>query len=253
MSGTDCLILTMGRSAEHVKTSLTKYSPNYLVLVTTEEFASTNRRRLANWKNRYDIKGQVLVIKDVFSEEGGLNTMMRIYEAYSICIDFNVESKILLGITGGTMNMAASAAAAASTLGIKMFYVIKPKSGKAIQPLRDVVELPAARAMSLMFLMPLRVLVLLKICIEDGVHGKGRYVLDAEMFDRINLGEGRFWALKEAKIIQNMDKKPGHWVITELGIEIISHVTNTPLMLKHIENFEEEKKNGEKNNSPMFG
>jgi hypothetical protein len=139
------LILTMGKSSEHVKTSLLRYSPDHLIIITSEDFASLSRRRLGQWKRQFDLVGDVFVIKNLFDVEGGNEIMTQTLFAIDILKQLDC-SPILLGITGGTMAMAAVAASTATIVGIPIFYVRQPLTKQVIQPMKDVLEFPTINA-----------------------------------------------------------------------------------------------------------
>ncbi len=153
------LVLTLGKSTEHVKTSLLKYSPNHLILLTSEDFASTARRQLSHWKKQYDLEGDVFVIENLFSNEASEHIMTQTL----LAIDFLKMAeldRILLGITGGTMHMAAVAASAATIADVPVFYVKQPDGDQVIQPNKDIIEMPSLSAFSILSSMPLEALEL---------------------------------------------------------------------------------------------
>jgi hypothetical protein len=139
------LILTLGKSSEHVKTSLLRYSPDHLVIITSEDFATLSRRRLGQWKRQFGLSGDVLVIENLFEVEGGHQIMTKTLFAIDILKTLDC-SQILLGITGGTMAMAAVAASTATIVGIPIFYVRQPLNNQVIQPMKDVLEFPTINA-----------------------------------------------------------------------------------------------------------
>ena len=172
MSGVG-LILTLGKSTEHVKTSLLNYSPDHLILITSEDFASTARRQLSHWKKQFDLEGDVFVIKDLFSDKAAELIMMQTL----LAIDFlNMAEldQIFLGITGGTMHMAAAAASVATIADIPVFYVKQPDGKQVIQPNKDIIEMPTLSAFSKLSSMPLEALELFVYSFtekENGVKG----------------------------------------------------------------------------------
>ncbi len=139
------LILTLGKSTEHVKTSLLNYSPKHLIILTSEVFASTARRQLSHWKKQFDLEGEVFVITDLFTAVGAENIMTQTFRAIDSLL-VKESDPILLGITGGTMHMAAAAASAATLADIPVFYVKQPDGEQIVQPNKDIIEMPTLSA-----------------------------------------------------------------------------------------------------------
>ena len=155
------LILTIGKSTEHVKTSLQHYSPNFLVLLTSEDYASTTRRKLSHWKKQYDLEGEVFVIADLFSSEAAENIMAETLKAIDILNMAKMEP-IFLGITGGTMHMAAAASSAATIADVPVFYVKQPDGEQVVQPNKDIIEMPSLNAFSKLSKLPVEALELFR-------------------------------------------------------------------------------------------
>lgn len=160
MSGTG-LILTIGKSTEHVKTSLQHYSPDFLVLLTSEEYASTTRRKLSHWKKQYNLEGDVFVITDLFTEESAENIMTETLKAIDV-LNMAKMDPIFMGITGGTMHMAAAAASAATIADVPVFYVKQPDGEQIVQPNKDVIEMPTLGAFSKLSKLPIEALELFR-------------------------------------------------------------------------------------------
>ena len=160
MSGTG-LILTIGKSTEHVTTSLQYYNPDYLILLTSEKYASTTRRKLSHWKKQYDLEGDVSVIEGLFTTESAENIMTKSLGAIDLLNSVEMEY-IIMGITGGTMHMAAAASSAATIAGVPVFYVKQPEGGQVVQPNKDVIEMPTLGAFSRLSKLPIEALELFR-------------------------------------------------------------------------------------------
>ena len=86
---------------------------------------------------------EVCVAADLFEESAAstiLNYVINIYKT-----ETEMQGVILdwyLGITGGTMNMAAIGGYTGLLIAMKVFYVIKPPPGGKPMANRDIVEFP---------------------------------------------------------------------------------------------------------------
>ena len=155
------LILTIGKSTEHVKTSIQYYNPDYMTLLTSEEYASTTRRKLSHWKKQYDLDGDVAVIKGLFTNESAENIMTESLRAIDVLRSAELEY-IFMGITGGTMHMAAAASSAATIAGVPIFYVKQPDGEQVVQPNKDVIEMSTLGAYTRLSKLPAEALDLFR-------------------------------------------------------------------------------------------
>ena len=144
MSDDPGLILLMGNRTEHALTSIQCYVPSVVHIVTSTDFKSQNSRRLKSWSEKYGFrKGEVRAVDDLF-ENTAVNSILseicQIADKEKIGED---KTRWYIGITGGTMHMAATGMYAALLLGIIPFYVIKPPEGQVPMPNRDVLQFPS--------------------------------------------------------------------------------------------------------------
>ncbi|MBT5844309.1 MAG: hypothetical protein HOH79_04925 [Euryarchaeota archaeon] len=218
------LILTLGKSTVHVKTSLLNYSPNHLILLTSEEFASTARRQLSHWKRQFDLEGEVLVIKDLFTEEGAEHIMTQTL----LAIDFLNMAEfdtIFLGITGGTMHMAAAAASAATMADVPVFYVKHPHGEQVIQPNKDVIEMPTLNAFSKLSRIPPEALELF-ISVFNDKEGEERGTLTASEARNIGMPPGYLDYLTRHRVLDQIDAST--YKFTYSGISIVRMLYSNP-------------------------
>jgi hypothetical protein len=147
-SGTG-LVLFMGKRIEHAITSIEKYVPEVVHIVTSDIFKTEHKRRMKDWSAKYGFRaGSVRSIDDLF-EPSAVSSLLN--EVIAIADEEKmIESKLAwyLGITGGTMHMSATGTYAAILLGMRVFYVIKPPEGMKPMANRDVIELPQFEGLS---------------------------------------------------------------------------------------------------------
>ena len=155
-SGIDnVMILMMGENHEHAITSIQRFTPDAVHIVTSDKFEKSYKRRLNDWSKKYDFrKGTVQSLDDLF-EETALGSLIG-------CV-FNIgghefrlsegemnTSMWKVGITGGTMLMAAAGTMMASLLDAQAFYVTKPAEGKAIMPNKNIMILPEINTLKIL-------------------------------------------------------------------------------------------------------
>ena len=87
---------------------------------------------------------------------------------------------ILLGITGGTMHMAAAAASAATLADIPVFYVKQPDGEQIVQPNKDIIEMPTLSAFGSLSVLPPNALNLFKSVLTEK---------EGELFGTISISE----------------------------------------------------------------
>jgi hypothetical protein len=142
------LILLMGGRTEHAITSIQFFVPSVVHIVTSTDFKSQHSRRLKSWSEKYGFrKGDVHAVDDLF-EPTAISSLLSLICKVADKEDFN-ESEISwhIGITGGTMHMAATGMYSALLLRMKAFYVIQPPKGQEPMPNRDVLEFPSFHGM----------------------------------------------------------------------------------------------------------
>ena len=160
------LALTIGKSKEHAITAIQKFSPEHLILITSEELASSTKSRLTRWKKQYALDGSVSVIEDLFGYSGPENIMIQTFLAMDALKSLGCE-EIYLGITGGTMHMAAVATSAATMNGIPVFYVKQPDGEQVVQPNKDILMMPNINAFRAIRNMPVEVINFFRSIVVD--------------------------------------------------------------------------------------
>lgn len=239
------LILTIGKSTEHVKTSIQYYNPDYITLLTSEEYASTTRRKLSHWKKQYDLDGDVAVIKGLFTNESAENIMTESLRAIDVLRSAELEY-IFMGITGGTMHMAAAASSAATIAGVPIFYVKQPDGEQVVQPNKDVIELSTLGAYTRMSKLPPEALDLFRSVFtlkEDDEKGR----ISASEAANIGMPQGFLDYLTRQRVLEKTDES--NYVFTYSGFSMVRMLHDNPNIAKLIE------KQNEKVDEPdhMFG
>ena len=148
----EVMILFMGGQHEHAITSIQKFTPDAVHIVTSDKFEKAYKRRLNDWSKKYDFrKGTVQSVEDLFEETALTSLIASIFKIAGH--EFHLSDGEMetwrwnIGITGGTMVMAATGTLLASLLDAGAFYVVKPPEGKAIMPNRDIIVLPEVDAL----------------------------------------------------------------------------------------------------------
>jgi hypothetical protein len=211
------LILFMGERVEHALTSIQRYLPSVVHIVTSDKFATKHKRRLKEWSKHYTFRpGTVRSIENLFHKSAVtsiLNEVMSIKNEEDLLHDSELIWRI--GITGGTMHMAAAGSYAGLILGMKVFYVSMPQGEAKPMPIRDVIELPQLNALGLIMHLPYGVLRYLKL-------GKG------EVKDFVDIiPENLFLIMCDMDLLFFDDKS---WFLTEEGAATIELVSNTAMI-----------------------
>tara|TARA_Y100000766_G_scaffold23930_1_gene16588 strand:+ start:4207 stop:4941 length:735 start_codon:yes stop_codon:yes gene_type:complete len=226
------LILTIGKSTEHVKTSIQYYNPDYMILLTSEEYASTTRRKLSHWKKQYDLDGDVAVIKGLFTDESAENIMTESLRAIDVLRSVEMEY-IFMGITGGTMHMAAAASSAATIAGVPIFYVKQPDGEQVVQPNKDVIEMSTLGAYTRLSKLPAEALDLFRSVFtlkEDDEKGK----ISASEAANIGMPQGFLDYLTRQRVLEKTDES--NYVFTYSGFSMVRMLHDNPNIAKLIEN-----------------
>ena len=220
MSGKDGsgagLILFMGKSVEHALTSIQKYVPEVVYIITSDMFRVQHKRRLKEWAKQFGFReGEVKSIDDLFEETAAtslLNEVMSIRHQESELQESGLDW--YLGITGGTMNMAAAGSYAGLLMKMKIFYVIRPPEGGKPMPNRDVIEFPQLQGLGWMMSLPHDTIIFL-------AQGSG------EMNELAGImSEFIFTKLFEAELVMVDGTK---WYITEEGQATLGVVGSTAM------------------------
>ena len=210
------LILFMGKRTEHAEVSIQKYVPEVVHIVTSEELRDECQIHLERWESMYDIRA------------GGVKAVDDLFEATAVGSLLNAVAKIrsqesdegpkrwYVGLTGGTMHMAATAVYASILMDMQPFYVIRPPMGLEQMPNRDVLEFPAFHGMR-------TVLTLMPEHLNAIASGEGNVKDLAES----NLPEWLFTKLHRSGVI-DVSEDSMTWKTTESGLAI-TDFANTPL------------------------
>ena len=223
MSGTG-LILTIGKSTEHVTTSLQYYNPDFLILLTSEEYASTTRRKLSHWKKQYDLEGHVSVISGLFTTESAENIMTKSLHAIDTLISVEMEY-IFMGITGGTMHMAAAASTAATIASVPVFYVKQPEGGQVVQPNKDVIEMPTLGAFSGLSKLPIEALELFRSVFTQKEGDEKGYITVSEV-EGIGMPKIVLDYLTRQRMLEKKDSST--YKFTYSGFSMVRMLHNNP-------------------------
>ena len=164
--GTVGLALTIGKSKEHAITAIQRFSPEHLILLTSEDLAPSTKSRLTRWKKQYALDGAVFIIEELFGYAGPENIMTQTFLAMDALKSVGCE-EIYLGITGGTMHMAAVATSAATMSGIPVFYVKQPDGEQVVQPNKDILMMPNINAFRAIRNMPVEVINFFRSVVVD--------------------------------------------------------------------------------------
>mgnify|MGYP001468711265 CR=1 FL=1 len=237
------LILFMGKRTEHAEVSIQKYVPEVVHIVTSEELRDECQIHLERWESMYDIRA------------GGVKAVDDLFEATAVGSLLNAVAKIrsqesdegpkrwYVGLTGGTMHMAATAVYASILMDMQPFYVIRPPMGLEQMPNRDVLEFPAFNSIqTILRLSPEHLNII--------TSGNG----EIKELVETGLPESMFLQLIQTGVIKG-DEETMTWEITETGKAVVGFA-NTPLHMCFNEMFEEiqreEKERGDNADAPMY-
>ena len=230
MNGTG-LVLTIGETSEHVNTSLQFYSPSKLILLTSEKFAYKTRRRLSHWKKQFNLEGEVFVIEDLFGKDAAYYIMEKTFKAIHSLYDQEYKP-VLVGITGGTMHMAAAVTTAANISYAPLFYVKQPNGLEVVQPQKDVIEMPTLTAFNKIMLLPPDALQLFSKVADGALEGEDINLSLADAKE-INMPVGFLDHLTEIRVMEKLSKT--EYVFTNAGSVIIQIIAKNPNIAKMLE------------------
>ena len=218
------MILFMGRNFEHAKASFQYYSPDAVHLITSEELRKPYVRRLNNWSRSYGFrKGTVQSVTDLF-EGSSVNSLLscvyRISSEEFTYSEGRMEThRWVVGLTGGTMHMAAVATLASNALDATAFYVSRPKEGEAVMPMKQVFEMPTLISLkTAMALSPRSLEALME-------EGKGEI---PELFEEKVVEPWLMHRLEASGILETHPSQP-MWRLTKQGWEILTMVRSGPM------------------------
>ena len=218
------MILFMGGSHEHAITSIQHFVPDAVHIITSDKYDKVYRRRLREWSRKYKFRrGTVQAVSDLF-EPSSVGSLIGC--AWSVA---GHEHKLSegkmetwgwnIGITGGTMHMAAVASLVAGVLDAHAFYVIKPNEGEAVMPNRDVIMLPGVHALKMaMALNPLDLDFLMSDDTGD---------LDM-LFEKTSV-EPWMIGLMENSLLVETHPEEDKWKLTRMGGNLLTMLRSGPL------------------------
>lgn len=142
----------MGERTEHAELSIEYFYPSSVHIVTSEKFEQKYEETLSKWSAKYDFRrGKVCSIDNLFTPYA-IDSLL--FSSFSALGDEMENTggigrrSVLIGITGGTMHMAAAGTYFGQLIEGYPFYVIKPSEGQAPVPKRDIILLPTLRGVS---------------------------------------------------------------------------------------------------------
>jgi hypothetical protein len=202
----------MGARIEHAITSIQYFVPSVVHIITSTDYKSQHSRRLKTWAEKYGFrKGDVHAVEDLFkatSVDSILSLFCKIADVENIC---ESEVRWHVGITGGTMHMAATGVYASLLLGIFPFYVIRPPEGQKPMPNRDVLEFPSFSGLSCLMGIPTNDLAYL-------AEGKGKM---QDLFERMPEYIRALHAIGLVKV------EDDEWVMTPEGQHTLDFIGNS--------------------------
>ncbi len=218
------MILFMGSHHQHALTSIQYYVPDAVHIITSDDFRDKYVRMLNEWSKKYGFrKGTVESIPDLFERTAADSLLSCVFRI--VGVEYKHSSGGItpfhwrIGITGGTMHMAAVATLAANIIDSQAFYVIKPGEGEAVMPNKQVIELPSLISLkTAMALNPVDVSFILQ-------QGEGH--LD----DLGSNTEVQPWLVGRMKAVGMMEAHPSEprWRLTPSGYEVLMMLSSGPM------------------------
>ena len=218
------MILFMGSHHQHALTSIQYYVPDAVHIVTSDDFRDKYVRNLNEWSKKYGFrKGTVQSVPDLFERTAAESLLSCVFKIagseYNRSEGWITPFHWRVGITGGTMHMAAVATLAANILDSQAFYVIKPEEGEAVMPNKQVIELPSLISLkTAMALNPIDVSFLLD---QGGGH------LD----DLGSNTEMQPWLVGRMQAVGMMETHPTEpqWRLTSSGHQVLTMLSSGPM------------------------
>ena len=221
------MILFMGEAHEHAITSIQHFVPDAVHIVTSDKFEKTYKRRLNDWSKKYGFrKGTVQSVEDLFGETG-LTSLIGCAFRISGHEFHHTEGEMEtwrwnIGITGGTMLMAATGTLLASILDAGAFYVIKPPAGQAIMPNRDIIRLPEFNALKLvMALNPTDIDYLISEM------GKDEYGNLEDLHENTTIMPWMMFLLQDKAGVIELDLESGRYRLTRFGAQLLTMMASS--------------------------
>ncbi len=218
------MILFMGSHHQHALTSIQYYVPDAVHIVTSDDFRDKYVRNLNEWSKKYGFrKGTVESVPDLFERTAAESLLSCVFKIAGS--EYNHSKGRItpfhwrVGITGGTMHMAAVATLAANILDSQAFYVIKPEEGESVMPNKQVIELPSLISLkTAMALNPVDVSFLLD-------QGSGH--LD-DLGSNTEMKPWLVGRMKAVGMIETHHSEP-QWRLTPSGYEVLTMLSSGPM------------------------
>ena len=218
------LILFMGERTEHAELSIEYFYPASVHIITSDKFEQKYEDSLSDWSEKYDFRrGKVCAIDDLFTPHAIDSLLFSAFSALNDEVENTGEigrrRSVLIGITGGTMHMAAAGTYLGQLIGGSPFYVIKPPEGQSPVPRRDITLLPALRGLAFAK----------RTNVEDidYILTKGTGSLE-EFFSDTRLEEGFLRTAYDLSLIY-VDSEKGTWWLTPIGYSSFSFITKSKI------------------------
>jgi hypothetical protein len=216
------LILFMGRQHAHAVTSIQHYAPDAVHIITSDDFRKSYVRRLNDWSKKFGFrKGTVQSVSDLFESTGVpslLNCVFRVAGHEHAESNGKMEThRWAIGITGGTMHMAAVATTASNILDTRVFYVVKPAEGESIMPNKHVIEMPGLHSVKMaMALNPSDIMMLMK-------EGKG------SIPDLLGNTQIEPWMIDQMEVRGMIEINGNDWRVAPMGKQLFTMLRSGPL------------------------
>ena len=147
------LILFMGERTEHAELSIENFYPASVHIITSDKFGPKYEEILSEWSSKYDFRpGKVTAIDNLFTTSAIQSLLFAAFnslkEETDKTGDVAYQRPVFIGITGGTMHMAAAGTYLGQLIDATPFYVVKPPEGKAPVARRDIIAFPTLDGIS---------------------------------------------------------------------------------------------------------
>lgn len=218
------MILFMGSHHQHALTSIQHYVPDAVHIITSDDFREKYVRRLNEWSKKYGFrKGKVESVPDLFERtatDSLLSCVFRIAGHENNHSDGRMMPHMWrVGITGGTMHMAAVATLASNILDSQAFYVVKPEEGEAVMPNKQVIELPT--------LISLKTAMALNPADVPAIMEASEGTLD-DLFENTEVEPWLLARLEAVGLFQTHPSEP-RWNLTWSGHQILTMMSSGPM------------------------
>ncbi len=218
------LILFMGGTHQHAITSIQHYAPDAVHIITSGDFREAYVRRLNEWSRKYGFrKGCVQAVSDLFEPTSVPSLLSKVFNVagheHNLSKGRMETHQWTIGITGGTMHMAAVATLASNILDARAFYVIKPKEGEAIMPNKQIIEMPA--------LTVLKTAMALKATDVNEIMEKESGIIP-ELLENTQVEPWLLGRLEAVGILETNANEP-LWRLTWMGEQVLTMLRSGPM------------------------